>query len=193
MASCIKKNNFFVETGHTYFSDATAHPSLSSYVACWWPKLPPFLQNFFWLEKINWWNDKQWLECNRHYLFTNWIKQYFVSGLQNYHFYYRRYRHYGHYGLTTCLHSVSLSMETVNTETGSKLECPGQGFLKPANSENQVNCKSWFYSIKSALWSNLMFVRQFGGETFVTKNKYIIVKSFPKLLAIKLLSYVFVS
>ena len=50
-----------------------------------------------------------------------------------------------------CPHSVSLSMETVNTKTGSKLEFSGQEFPKPAYSENQVDCKSWLYYIKSTL------------------------------------------
>ena len=46
------------------------------------------LQSVFWLEKIIDKMNKQQLERNKLYLFANWIKQYFVSDLQNYRFSY---------------------------------------------------------------------------------------------------------
>ena len=45
------------------FFDPASYTTGSCYVAREWPQKTPFLKNFFWLEnKINWYNDKQWLE-----------------------------------------------------------------------------------------------------------------------------------
>ena len=62
-----KKKNIIDARPPAHFSGATCHTLPSCLCSTGSPQLP-FLQNFFWLEKINSCNDKQLLERNRLFL-----------------------------------------------------------------------------------------------------------------------------